>query len=212
MIEFPALGLTAPDGAIIGVIPEGELGPGLVLDDTFPKMDAVAKARAVSRLLHERRGGATFVLVSHDEALLESCADEVWWLRDGKLAGRGDPVEVLTAYRKYCAQAIREAGRGAEAPVDPVLRDGDGRAELCGIAMLGADVVDLADVDFAGASGVRVIADAASRFVSAGGVFLAQRGKGGNPGDGEVYRRCGGSSSGDSDPDADRAACLRDEY
>jgi hypothetical protein len=158
VIEFPALGLTAPDGSIIGVIEEGSradwaagqlpLGPedgvawGLgnyLFDHVLSKMDAVVKARAVSQLVALRRAGATYVLISHDEALLESCADEVWWLRAGKLVARGDPVEVLTEYRRYVARALREAGRNQEAALAPVLRDGDGRATLRSIELLGAD-------------------------------------------------------------------------
>lgn len=158
MIEFPELGLTAPDGSIIGVIEEGtradmtsdalRLGPedgitwGLgsyLLDHALCKLDAVSKARAVSQLVQLRRAGATFVLPTHDEPLLESCADEIWWLRDGKLIARGDPHEVLTEYRRHVAQALREAGRNREAPVEPVLRDGDGRALLQGIELMGAD-------------------------------------------------------------------------
>ena len=104
-------------------------------------MDAVSKARTVSRMLQLRRAGATFVLLTHDEPLLESCADEIWWFRDGKLIGRGDPVEVLSEYRRRVAQALREAGRNQEALIAPVLRDGDGRALLSGVELLGADGV-----------------------------------------------------------------------
>lgn len=143
MIEFPELGLTAPDGSIIGVIEEGSrvnwAAGDYLLDHSLSKLDAIEKAQAVSRLVALRRGGATFVLISHDEALLEGCADEIWWLRDGKLVARGDPLEVLTEYRRYVARALREAGRNREAAVAPVLRDGDGRAMLCGIELLGAD-------------------------------------------------------------------------
>jgi lipopolysaccharide transport system ATP-binding protein len=158
MIEFPALGLTAPDGSIIGVIEEGAraewaaaglpLGPedgvswGLgnyLLDHALSKLDAVTRARTVSQLMQLRRAGATYVLISHDEPLLESCADEIWWLRDGKLVARGDPVEVLMEYRRYVARALRESGRNQEAAVSPVLRDGDGRAMLRGLELLGAD-------------------------------------------------------------------------
>jgi lipopolysaccharide transport system ATP-binding protein len=42
-------------------------------------------------------------------------------------------------YRRYVAKALREAGRNQEAPVAPVLRDGDGRAVLSGIELLGSD-------------------------------------------------------------------------
>ena len=158
MIEFPALSLVAPDASIIGVIEEGAradmtsdalpLGPedgiawrlgNYVLDHALAKLDAVSKARAVSQLVQLRRAGATFVLRTHDEPLLESCADEIWWLRDSKLIARGDPQEVLAEYRRYVAHALRESGRNREAAVEPVLRDGDCRAELQGIELLGAD-------------------------------------------------------------------------
>jgi lipopolysaccharide transport system ATP-binding protein len=86
-----------------------------------------------------RRAGATFVLLTHDEPLLENCADEIWWLRDGTLIGRGDPVEVLAQYRRYVARALRAAGLNRRATIAPALRDGDGRAVLTGIDLLGAD-------------------------------------------------------------------------
>ena len=159
MIEFPSLGLVAPEGSIIGIIQEGKplevSAPGvpraasaatipdhpvsLILDHAFSTLDAVAKALAVSRMVQQRRAGATFVLISHDEPLLESCADEIWWLRGEKLIARGDPVEVLERYRVHVAQTLREAGRNRNSPVEPVLRAGDGRAFLESIELLGAD-------------------------------------------------------------------------
>src|SRR4051812_25959070 len=111
MIEFPSLGLTAPEGSIIGILQEGgssdlsSVGIGgadkIILHDELSKLDATQKASLVSRLVQQRRAGSTFVLLTHEEPLLESCADEVWWLRDGKLVGRGDPTEVITQYRRH---------------------------------------------------------------------------------------------------------------
>jgi lipopolysaccharide transport system ATP-binding protein len=158
MIEFPALGLTAPDASIIGVIQENgaaletsgveRIGPddripehsaNLILDHALAKLDAVSRAQAVSRVVQQRRAGSTFVLITHDEALLEACADEVWWLRGSQLIARGDPADVLPQYRRYVAIALREAGRNQNAPLAPALRDGDGRAKLTGIELLGSD-------------------------------------------------------------------------
>ncbi|HVW10036.1 MAG TPA: Wzt carbohydrate-binding domain-containing protein [Bryobacteraceae bacterium] len=146
MIDFPALGLTAPDGSIIGVIQEGgasdlpgSAGGEILSHDALSRLDAVQKALTVSRLVQKRRAGATVVLCTHDEPLLESCADEVWWLRDGKLIARGHPAEILPAYRRHVAQALREAGRNRPAEIAPALRDGDGRAQLQAIELLGAD-------------------------------------------------------------------------
>src|SRR5579871_2393009 len=85
MIEFPALGLTAPDGSIIGVIEEGTradlasssvspgsgdafsggLGNYLLDNHALSALDAISKARIVSKFVQLRRAGATYVLRTH---------------------------------------------------------------------------------------------------------------------------------------------------
>jgi lipopolysaccharide transport system ATP-binding protein len=158
MIEFNALGATAPDGSIIGIIEEGPAAvtgvtaswlregdaipdtPGnYVLEHALSRADAVTKAQAASRLLELRRAGATIALISHDERLLESCADEIWWIRDGSLVARGDPSEVLAQYRRHVAEALRASGSNHVARLSPTMRNGDGRAVLEGIELIGED-------------------------------------------------------------------------
>jgi lipopolysaccharide transport system ATP-binding protein len=161
MIEFSGLSylgksLTAPDGSIIGIVEEG---PGLgapdaivvhpgdpmpdapgnyVLDHTLSRSDAVTKAKAVARLVQLRRAGATIALISHDEALLESCADEIWWVRNGSLIERGDPLDVLARYRRRVAALLRISGENQLARLSPTMRNGDGRATLEQVELLGA--------------------------------------------------------------------------
>src|SRR5580692_7660987 len=156
MIEFTVPNLTAPDSSIIGVIEEGpaslhspgigRLGPGdampeipgnFILDHTLSRADAMAKAKAVARILELRRAGATIALISHEEPLLESCADEIWWVRGGELVARGDPAEVLAEYRLYVAEKLREAGEDQVARLAPTMRRGDGRAVLEKVELLG---------------------------------------------------------------------------
>lgn len=156
MIEFKIPHITAPDGSIIGVIETGDatiradaiarIGPGepipqwpgnYILDHTLSRSDAVSKSGAVSRLIELRRAGATIVLISHDEPLLESCADEIWWLINGELAARGDPSEVLTEYRRHIAAALRASGDNQIPVLSPTMRNGDGRAVLTRIELLG---------------------------------------------------------------------------
>jgi lipopolysaccharide transport system ATP-binding protein len=161
MIEFTAPGpdapsLTAPDGSIVGLIEEGlgsltaqnaiHLGPGdpipetfgnYVLDHTLSRCDAVTKSQAVARMVRLRRAGSTIVLISHDEALLESCADEIWWTCNGRLIARGDPSDVLFQYRRHVSEALRVSGQGVTAPISPTMRQGDGRAVLEQIELLG---------------------------------------------------------------------------
>jgi lipopolysaccharide transport system ATP-binding protein len=157
MIEFSSLKLAAPDGSIIGIIEEGpgslsvredveivrpgdplpDIAGDYVLDHALSRADAVTKSRAVAHLVQLRRGGATIVLVSHDEALLESCADEIWWIRDGVLIARGDPAEVLTRYRRHVAEDLRVSGENQLPRLSPTMRNGDGRATLEQVELLG---------------------------------------------------------------------------
>src|SRR5271154_304223 len=155
MIEFTAPKITAPDSSIIGVIETGNArltsgvgrrGPGdpmpespgnYILDHALSASDAITKLRSISRLLELRRAGGTIVLVSHDEPLLESCADEIWWIREGELIARGDPSEVLLQYRKHVAAALRASGTGEIAILAPTMRTGDGRAALESVDLTG---------------------------------------------------------------------------
>ncbi len=68
------------------------------------------RERAAVALDRIRRAGATTLVVSHDEDLIRRLADEVWWLHQGKLAGRGDPEEVMAAYRKHIAGKASRLG------------------------------------------------------------------------------------------------------
>jgi lipopolysaccharide transport system ATP-binding protein len=150
----------APDASIIGVIEEGpewlvcgnpagdtvRLGPGdplpeipgnYIFDHALARADAVTKSKAVARIVALRRAGATIALVSHDEALLESCADEIWWIRDGILIARGDPGDVLARYRSHVAEALRSSGEKQAPRLSPTMRSGDGRAALERVELLG---------------------------------------------------------------------------
>ena len=80
--------------------------------------------------------GGTFVLITHDEPLLENCADEIWWLRDGSLVARGEPLEVLERYRAHVANALRASTAGVRAEIASQRREGDGRAQLESLELL----------------------------------------------------------------------------
>jgi lipopolysaccharide transport system ATP-binding protein len=161
MIEFSGLShlgkaLTAPDCSIIGIIEEGPeslaapdaivVHPGdpipdvpgnYVLEHALSRSDAVTKSKAVARLVQLRHAGATIALVSHDELLLESCADEIWWIRDGALVARGDPSDVLARYRRHIAEVLRDSGENQLPRLSPTMRNGDGRAALEQVELLG---------------------------------------------------------------------------
>ncbi|HTQ54764.1 MAG TPA: Wzt carbohydrate-binding domain-containing protein [Bryobacteraceae bacterium] len=134
-----------PSGAVEAGEPRRLLGPDdaldfsaaavLAMDHTLARHDALVRVRAAMAIDKLRRAGTTVLLVSHEEALLREMADEIWWLDGGKLAGRGDPEEMLRTYGGHIARRIREAGKAA--PITPRWRRGDGRAQIEKLELLG---------------------------------------------------------------------------
>jgi lipopolysaccharide transport system ATP-binding protein len=138
---------TVASGQVIAPSPRRLLGPTdalnfapvpvLLLDQTLAGHDLLVRERAAVGLDRLRRSGTTILVVSHDEDLLRRLADEVWWLRSGKLAARGAPEEVFRAYREHIAHRIRAWGETVTAPMAPSLRRGDGRAEILRVESIG---------------------------------------------------------------------------
>jgi lipopolysaccharide transport system ATP-binding protein len=142
-VEHPGSGTVDRSGAarLLGPMDPLDLSPVpvLLLEHTFAAQDAVARERAAIALDGLRRAGTTVLLVSHEEELLRRLADEIWWLQDGKLAGRGDPGEMLGAYRKHVAERVRAWGSTTAAALSPRVRRGDGRAEVIRLETIGED-------------------------------------------------------------------------
>jgi ABC-type methionine transport system ATPase subunit len=179
-VRFPPLRdltVSAPNGAVIGiigekgagksallrlasgrvlpeageVIAEGErryLGPldalqlspvdVLLLEHSLAPHDALVRARALAGIGRLRSAGTTVLMVSHELDLLQSLCDEVWWLDAGVLEKRGDPREVLDAYRQSIAEKVRAWGATLKSPLGPAMRRGDGRAEILALETLDA--------------------------------------------------------------------------
>jgi len=113
--------------------------PVLAIDHTFARQDLLVRERAAMAIDRLRQAGSTIVVVSHEEDLLRRLADEIWWLHEGKLAARGDPEEILTAYRRHISARVRAWGATMNAPISPRFFRGDGRAEIVGVELAGAD-------------------------------------------------------------------------
>ena len=109
----------------------------LLIEGTFAAHGWLAQAKAAIELDRLRRAGVTALVASNDEELLRRISDEIWWLADGKLAGRGDPEEVLAAYRRDAARRLRAWGEGAKAELAPRMRRGDGRARVSEVKLVG---------------------------------------------------------------------------
>lgn len=104
--------------------------PLLALDATLACQDPVVKAQSAIAIERMRRAGATVLMSSYDEPLLLRLADEIWWLRDGRIERRGDPREVMEAFRAHCADSLAAWGRAHAEPLDVRWRRGDGRAQI----------------------------------------------------------------------------------
>jgi len=140
-VDKPSAGSVKPSGDVLLLGPDDALNftPAqvLLIDQTFARHDLLARDRAAIALDHMRRAGATVLVVSHEEELIRRLADEVWWIHDGRLAGRGDPGEVLAAYQKHVSQRLRAWGESVSLPMAPRVRRGDGRAEIIRVETVG---------------------------------------------------------------------------
>src|SRR5665213_3943893 len=70
----------------------------IALDQALATQDAVVRARTLTGLDRLRRAGTTVLLASHEDRLLETLCDEVWWIEAGEIAAKGDPLETMTRY------------------------------------------------------------------------------------------------------------------
>jgi lipopolysaccharide transport system ATP-binding protein len=142
-LEAPAAGEVSTRGSCRLLGPADELDLSavdiLLLDHALATRDALVRAQAAIELERLKRAGSTVLLVSHDEDLLGSACDEVWWLHDGGLAAQGDPAEVLAEYRRHVLRRMRGWGEQSPSPLAPAMRRGDGRAELVAVETLNAE-------------------------------------------------------------------------
>ena len=145
-----ALGAVQPEaGEVVGAGERRYLGPLdalqlspvdlLLMEHSLAQHDALVRARALAGIGRLRSGGSTVLIVSHELDLLQAVCDEIWWLDTGTLEKRGDPREVLDAYRERIAGKVREWGATLKSPLRPAMRRGDGRAEIVSLETLGAE-------------------------------------------------------------------------
>ena len=143
-----AAGAERPEsGAVEAPEPRRWLGPQdaldvspvavLAMEHTLARHDALVRQQTALALDRLRRAQSTVLLVSHEDELLRDLCDEVWWLDRGRLAGRGDPDELLRRYACHIAHRLRAWGDGAPAGLTPRWRRGDGRAEIVTLELLG---------------------------------------------------------------------------
>jgi lipopolysaccharide transport system ATP-binding protein len=137
---IPEAGEVIADGErrYLGPLDALQLSPVdiLLLEHSLAHHDALVRARAVAGIDRLRSAGTTVLIVSHELDLLQSLCDEVWWLDAGALLQRGDPRQVLDAYRESIAEKVRAWGATLKSQLRPAMRRGDGRAEILSLQTL----------------------------------------------------------------------------
>ena len=79
----------------------------LILDEAFTGLDASIQAQVSSLLLALRREkGLTYLLISHDLALMSVLADEVAIMFEGRIVEHGPAAALFTAPRHPHTQAL----------------------------------------------------------------------------------------------------------
>ena len=73
----------------------------LIIDEALSTGDAKFKEKSLNRIKELRSADRALILVSHALATIEDICNEVIWLNKGKLMMRGNPTEVITAYREF---------------------------------------------------------------------------------------------------------------
>lgn len=73
----------------------------LIIDEALSTGDAKFKEKSLNRIKELRSADRALILVSHALATIEDICNEVIWLNKGKLMMRGNPTEVINAYREF---------------------------------------------------------------------------------------------------------------
>jgi energy-coupling factor transporter ATP-binding protein EcfA2 len=109
-----------------------------VVQHSLAHLDALEREQARVAIERLRAAGSTVLIGSNEEELLRTICDEVWWMVEGRLERRGDPGEVLDAYRKSVVAQFVAWGERQSVPLEPAMRKGDGRGEIVSIETAGA--------------------------------------------------------------------------
>jgi len=87
----------------------------LLIDEVLAVGDEAFTRKCLDKIAEFHRRGKTILFVSHTLGLVERMCDEVLWLRQGKVADRGDARRVVDAYLTYVAggeEALLRAAHG----------------------------------------------------------------------------------------------------
>lgn len=99
-IDFPVRSYSAGMRARLAFSIVTSIDPEILLiDEALSVGDAGFALRCRHRMRDLCAQGATVVLVSHNLQVVRELCDRAIWLHEGRIAGDGDPAEVVEAYR-----------------------------------------------------------------------------------------------------------------
>jgi ABC-type polysaccharide/polyol phosphate transport system ATPase subunit len=105
----------------------------LLIDEVLAVGDESFTRKCLDKIAEFRRRGRTILLVTHSLGLVDRMCDDVLWLRQGRVADRGEPRRVVDHYLSYVAGgeeallAHQQGLAGAEsapAAAAPALQEG----------------------------------------------------------------------------------------
>jgi lipopolysaccharide transport system ATP-binding protein len=146
-----AFGRSVPPQTIVGLLGDESSGISAELESlscgptgitlvnySLDARDPLALMRAKRSLNLVRRDGGTVLLASWNTALLIELCDEVWWIEDGKVIAQAHPVEIVDRWNLSILERWRAEQSGANPPLSPAMRRGDGRAVVKQVELLDA--------------------------------------------------------------------------
>jgi ABC-type polysaccharide/polyol phosphate transport system ATPase subunit len=86
----------------------------LLIDEVLAVGDEAFTRKCLDKIGEFRRRGKTIVIVTHSLGLVEKMCDDLLWLRQGRIADRGDPKRVVDAYLTYVAGGEETLLAGAQ--------------------------------------------------------------------------------------------------
>jgi ABC-type polysaccharide/polyol phosphate transport system ATPase subunit len=95
----------------------------LLIDEVLAVGDEAFTRKCLDKIAEFHRRGRTILFVTHSLGLVEKMCDDVLWLRQGRVADRGEPKRVVDAYLTYVAggedAALKARQEAAEAAPPP---------------------------------------------------------------------------------------------
>jgi hypothetical protein len=102
----------------------------LLIDEVLAVGDEAFTRKCLDKIAEFRRRGKTILFVTHSLGLVEKMCDDALWLRNGRMADRGDPKRVIDAYLTHVAGGEDELLRSSQAAAAERAEAGDGPAPL----------------------------------------------------------------------------------